>query len=170
MSSPTTAPNHHLHANLQIDFELKKLLRLIPVGHSTMKQDASPIFGPLQDCPRLFGAGFVHVLVLFFEPTPQITLQGPHSDHDDQPPSIKSIHICQEYNISEQTRRTDRVGTPCLDCRALSLLMTLYMQVLEHRRTCIRIVSDDGECLHGHTYEYKGSRLTSFPTFHLKYT
>ena len=56
-------------------------------GHGSVLQSTVSVESPEQSAPPLLGAGFVQLLVLDFDPVPQVTLHVPYALQADHPPS-----------------------------------------------------------------------------------
>ena len=64
--------------------------RYILPGHGSVLQSAVSVESPEQSAPKLLGDGFVQVLVLVFDPVPQVKLHVPYALQADHPPSTEA--------------------------------------------------------------------------------
>ena len=70
-----------------VEHSLKKY---ILHGHESVLQSAACVESPEQSAPPYLGDGFVQVLVLDFDPVPQVKLHVPYALQADHPPSTEA--------------------------------------------------------------------------------
>lgn len=71
---------------LREQFQFSRSFRALSPGQGFPWQLRDSVSDPAQWRPPLAGRGLLHCLSLFCDPTPQDTLQGPHSVHSEKPP------------------------------------------------------------------------------------
>ena len=76
------------------------MIQIAVPGQRSVLQSAVSVESPEQSAPPLLGAGFVQLLVLDFDPVPQVKLHVPYALQADHPPSTADTAMRNDFYIN----------------------------------------------------------------------